>query len=1388
MFKPLDSFSNNNALYEAGENTIAGDSNTIANIAGNGTTTFGTGNQSVTVNYAGSKLAGTGAKSYHSAPLTTDTKAADIPKLSQEVVHKTTYIDQRSYTTNITQIQKNGLGWFHVNWKAIAIVAAGAALIAAIAALIKALNNSIKVRFNKTARVLQRMQKDFALNPKGMDMTAVLPGVGSIWNDKLKYRHFGKKKKLGINDETGAMGLYPFVDSFLGEIKADYVLAQKSMNAVIAANKNAETSPEVKADENNPMDASVHAQSHNPNNVSTSYSPDKKVYSSFTELFRSQPLLEGYGKPLNEMATAAMISLGITAGSLIVRGGMMIWRKYKDGKPGQPEDHTVQVTKQSTREVAYGILYLFADKYVSMEALSKRCGIDVENLQDINAGNVEKMKKAIESFKNPDTTGGSKQFNRIRTAYDKMLGHYMKIGNKIIENFKTYTKTDFKSDAKKEKHENLLVGAYEKLSALWEKQGDIFKNNFSHILVEITSNDIYISYLDFITNVVMPVFKTGTAGDMDFLLDAMPKKDDFFVIRQTMNQAEIDSATTAAGNVVVCQIMKDFAAKKNDKKQEVTLRMVGLLKDSNSYVIGANGNAHVNRNQLDLKRFSDRQYTIPYNKFLSLDPHMVEDPQDFIKDHPVLDKDRGQHVVVDTNVLRGAKGGQIVNDSPGAYVIQIQNCTADNITVSPVASIDGLDDLKNILKDGLVDLTKIPDQIRALEEKSAERDAKITMTLQELINAINKGKAVEVVYNSEIPGVKGTGPNDGNVKPKTSPIFMANTKGEDQNYIKHNCIYATNVMPTTEIEGGIPFAETENLNEKTATVHDSGTGEVRTEERSNDTDQNSGNAEQSTGNDSNTDNGKNAASAADSPENTNVSKNADKNQYKYLIYAGYFSEKGQIGAATGDDIKNVFLSCEIDTPFTDDEFNAIIATKFKRFRSQDGNKKLGERVTGLVSDYFGNTENSKNWKKEYSNIADAADAILALLKGKMPKDKTQDTATESNKAFEILARGAACGIGAATTPDGSPHWNKLAAISDNLVKLNNDGHTFTITAPWIQIKKGNTVDELRYNLILPEQVPEEAVNQLGAMGGKFEVRCRIYPAFEGGAAMEEDVFATFYNQSADIQEFLKVNATVIQTSFTNIYDKLYKAQKQGGYTLEFNEAGLLKDYSQLRPSSAETKEKKQKGNGEQQQETTPDENGTGNATTRKKNGKTTGVTALDSTGKGTSALKPEEQDELRELSAVEKDASDEFTENMHSSFKITYNVDSNINEALTYNKITLTRNLNESAKGYMILSDTLWGDGTYLDAKKQLTENMKTLLMNNRTYSKLAARVKNSKTLMMHECNAGKETYSVALPYNRYGLLTDGCPLYESVLLLRFNNNGILTDACNMGIYKITAK
>ena len=486
----------------------------------------------------------------------------------------------------------SGVAWFGSHMKEIAIVAASSAILIALVKLIKGASKSIKVRYNKVVKSLQKAQTDFVTNPMGLDMRAVLPGQGSKvydWMARLfTLNLFGKERRE--SNRTNNIGLYPFCDRYKEEVAKDFKCAVEAFNKI-----------KVVADEEK-KNGGVAQEGLNEN-----------VYYSFREAYASDYLNEG--EEMNESALAA-ISAGVGLASLAVRGGQFIISKIKDGKPVEDTEKRVQATKESIREICYSIVYNYLDKYVNMDRVFKELGIKSESLSDLDKSSGEKLKVFLEKYQKPEKNQYTKQYARLKTAYDNMLKHYYAIGDGIIKNFEKYT------EAKDEKHSNLLIAGKEKLQEMWDAQKDMFNNNFSHILIEIVSSEPYIAYLNFIIEKVMPVFNSGIAGDADYVLDVMPKKDQYYLVRQTQEQPWLENGEENNGNVAIARVLGY-----NSEKQEIQFRLIGLV--DGSYHVSDNGIAELTGADVDYDVYKGddgkkKEVTLTYAKWLSMDPLLMD--------------------------------------------------------------------------------------------------------------------------------------------------------------------------------------------------------------------------------------------------------------------------------------------------------------------------------------------------------------------------------------------------------------------------------------------------------------------------------------------------------------------------------------------------------------------------------------------------------------------------------------------------------------------------------------------------------------------------------------------------------------------------------------------
>ena len=494
-----------------------------------------------------------------------------------------------------------GVAWFGTHMQEIAIVAASAAILMALVKLIKSANKSLKVRYNKVVKSLQKAQTDFVTNPMGLDMKAVLPGQGSKvydWMARLfTLNLFDKKRREATR--TNNIGLYPFCDRYKEEVAKDFKCAVEAFNKI-----------KVAADE------------EKENGGVTQEGIQDGSYSSFHEALMSDSINEG--EEMNESVLAA-ISAGIGLASLAVRGGQFIISKIKDGKPVEDTEKRVQVTKESTREICYSIVYNYLDKYVNMDRVFKEMGITSHSLADLDQSSCEKLKMFLEKYQKPEKNTYTKQYDRMKKAYDNMLSHYYAIGDGIIKNFEKYT------EAKDEKHSNLLVAGKEKLQAMWDAQKDMFNNNFSHIIIEVVSSEPYVAYLNFILEKVMPIFKSGLAGDADYVLDVMPKKDQYYLIRQTQEQPWLESGEANNGNVAIARVLGY-----NAEKQEIQFRLIGLV--NGEYEVSSNGIAQLGTDaKIDYSVYKDdegkkKEVTLSYGKWLSMDPYMMDWKEDVDSD------------------------------------------------------------------------------------------------------------------------------------------------------------------------------------------------------------------------------------------------------------------------------------------------------------------------------------------------------------------------------------------------------------------------------------------------------------------------------------------------------------------------------------------------------------------------------------------------------------------------------------------------------------------------------------------------------------------------------------------------------------------------------------
>ena len=512
----------------------------------------------------------------------------------------------------------------------------GAVAVAGVIALIKTLGNTIKARFRKCAKVLYRMQKDFGTKENGMDMKAVLPGVGSKIMDWLG-RLWGSKSGKGKN--KGALGLRPFVDNYRNELSADYQEARKAFNMIATAGKGINDKKKGNEQTSGKMN-SLQGESQTV------------MYSSFSEMIKSEPLNEEE-TALNEGA-GAIVALGAVK---FAAGMYQYLKKDKNGNDvGSAK--AVQVTHQSTREICYSILNMFFSKYFNMKAVSEKMGMNVDSLGDIDKSNVDKFAKLAQAMKQEQASGkGSKIYARVEKNYNQMVDAYVRIANSVVNNFEKYTKNSKGKDGKvkelSEKDSNLLVASVEKLRAEVNRQEDGYRNNFFRVVNAIITSPEYTTYLDFIIKDVIPVFKTGLASDADFVLDIVPKAGEYYILHQSNQQTELADGDTAKGNVVLARVLGFDQSGEKSKNPVIKFARVALLKDPDTLVLNNNKYDMSNYKEENLDRTAFGQargenadklengdnVELTYNKWMALNPVLaVNVPGDIHEKTPVTAK------------------------------------------------------------------------------------------------------------------------------------------------------------------------------------------------------------------------------------------------------------------------------------------------------------------------------------------------------------------------------------------------------------------------------------------------------------------------------------------------------------------------------------------------------------------------------------------------------------------------------------------------------------------------------------------------------------------------------------------------------------------------------
>ena len=622
---------------------------------------------------------------------------------------------------------------------------------------------TIKGRFRKTVKTLYKLQKDFGGSEKGLDMNDAFKGQGSRLMDMLM-RVFFVGNKYGSKGGTGAIGIIPLVNNYRNELKRDFVDAVKTYNMIATAGKQ-------------PKDLGA---------IKDSYVPE---YKSFAEAYKARMLNESayqredlYETLTDFIAEANTAKINYSAGKYVM------YTRDKDGnlKPSQ----SVQVTPESTREICYSIMNIFFSKYFNMKNVSKKFGIDVNSLSDIDKSNVDKFTKVIKSLKTEqsDNNIASKMFARVENRYESIVSSYKVIAKKVIENFDKYSRLnkDGETKALSEKDDNLLTSATTKLYEKLKEQIDIYDNNFYRVVNAIIATPEYTKYMKFIIDTVIPVFTTGNAGDADFILDTLPKAGEFFIVRQTRDKNVSNTSISVDGTAALVKILSIDNKGNNSKSPIVQIQRVGLFKpveghEGGQIAIGNNGS--VDYKSIDFKTSvildrtafsrevndnSGDTQTVPYNKWLAIDPVPV------------------------TNYSEAGENTETKNDNDAVTLGRTINNIEEYVFIIPNENVDNPDN-EDYKKAEISDFNVVQKEFEpdAVMNETENTDNKTANTIKVLIkdkqsqkqNVININLTQNNIgINDIIDMLKASKFNI--IEPKDAEPIKAEAKNIKPNYIK----------------------------------------------------------------------------------------------------------------------------------------------------------------------------------------------------------------------------------------------------------------------------------------------------------------------------------------------------------------------------------------------------------------------------------------------------------------------------------------------------------------------------------------------------------------------------------------------------------------------------
>lgn len=483
--------------------------------------------------------------------------------------------------------------------------------IGALAALIALLTTGIKVRFQKYVKMLFRMQKDFIYNPDGLDMTTISNRpkglLAKIFNRDTWARFlFGDSE---IDKET-KFGVIPFIASYRKQIGEDYKKAVQAFNkiAIIGQNKkNREKGTKYES-------------------VNTNNNTNEVVYESFYEALKNvntSGVVNEDDMPEQSLTTNIDLSkntlrIGNAPDTVLVG--------YKDKNSKTVKEVPVKVTKQSTREVCFAIISQFLDKYVNTESVFRKMGVNVDSFQNMESSTYDNFKKCLKAFNTNNKKYSTGQYQMMEKAWDSMIKSYDEGGQRIIKNFRKYTLENKrgKEKAVSEKTANQLESGNMKLVTAWNDGIIKLKGNFPSVVTAVTSSSQYVTYYNFIVEKVLPLLKTGVAGDADYVLDVLPKVEQYYIIRKTADTAVLGPDDNSNKAAAICKVTDYNIYDRNRITIKILTAISGkFTRDKDGYIDISNLNFETDPSD----KAYGRTVTLEYPKWTALDP-MILDKKD----------------------------------------------------------------------------------------------------------------------------------------------------------------------------------------------------------------------------------------------------------------------------------------------------------------------------------------------------------------------------------------------------------------------------------------------------------------------------------------------------------------------------------------------------------------------------------------------------------------------------------------------------------------------------------------------------------------------------------------------------------------------------------------